>query len=670
MNRLSEESSLYLLQHQDNPVHWHAWGDAAWQEAREQQKLVVVSVGYSACHWCHVMEREVFENESAADVMNAHFVSIKVDREERPEVDALYMTAVQLMTRQGGWPLNVVCLPDGRPVWGATYLPRERWESSLMELVRLWRTDRKAVLAYAARLASGVQAVERPEDEPEDKAKWNAAIAQGLAAWRPHWDPHHGGNAGPPKFPMPFQGMWLLQQGAEARAHSIRTLLSMIRGGIHDHAGGGFARYAVDEAWRVPHFEKMLSDQGPILAWMAAAWESDELGASDRPELQQAAERLIHGVCRDFDSPSGGFFTAWDADSEGQEGRYYWWTAEECVRDLADTPEHFALAQRHFDWTPRAQFDAPGQRPFVLMRPADASGLESGVAAMLDAVWAGRHANRKRPARDEKTVVAHTAWMAVGLLRAGQVWARQDWVQRGLEACTFLSQGAVQGGVLHRIWQNGSVRLPATLEDYAAAITACTQAFLTTGNSDWAQQGAQWMREVLSTFGSDQTPLLLFSEPSGELFAERFDRFDDVLPSSNAVLAEQLHLLGCLFADTNWIARASDMVGAVAHGFTELPTSCQWAGLAQRMTQPYFEVVVVGLADEVFSTSDALRKALGPKGFVVPCFMASSDLPLTDGKWQSDLRIYICQTGACRQPLTSLEDAIGFFDALPESPRG
>lgn len=658
MNLLRNESSPYLLQHAENPVHWRPWGEAAWQAAREQQQLVVVSVGYSACHWCHVMEREVFEDEGAADVMNAHFVSVKVDREEHPEVDGIYMTAVQLMTRSGGWPLNVVCLPDGRPVWGATYVPREQWEASLMELVRLWRTDRAAVVAYAERLASGVRAVESPAEAGEGRAHWSSAIAAGLAAWKPHWDLRHGGNAGAPKFPMPVQGRWLAAQSrydTECAAHARRSVLAIVRGGLHDHAGGGFERYAVDEAWRIPHFEKMLSDQGPMLAWLAASLDVPGLTSGERDELTLAASRLVEGVCRDFDAPEGGFYAAWDADSEGQEGRYYWWTAAECAAALAGAD--FDAAMQHFDWTERARVDEFGAGAFIPMRPVGASGVAAGTPAMLDAVHAARVATRRPPARDEKVVAAHTAWMAWGLLKAGAAWDRADWTARGLEACAFLTDQMARGEGLFRIWQAGRCRIDDTLEDLAASTAAALEAYAATGDPAWAHLAARWTRHVLAEYSDPRTPLFRFALPSDTAFAERFDRVDDVLPSANAVMAGNLHTLGAIFGEPSWMERSEALVASAAAGFDELPSACKWAEVAGQIQHPFIELVVTGPDSEITAALPALRRAVGTSGIVVPLPRPADDVPLTAHRYHANLRIYPCVSGACALPIDSVEAA-------------
>ena len=318
-------------------MDWQPWSEAVWEEARAKDKLVIVSIGYSACHWCHVMEHETFEDSAAAAFMNEHFVNIKVDREERPDVDGVYMTAVQLMTQRGGWPLNAVCLPDGRPVYGGTYFPRERWLQALSSILKTRAEKPERVLEYAEQLTAGVQQAELVDVPPLEGAKaWGTPDAfgpadallldDGVDRWRQLWDARWGGNDRAPKFPIPTNLDFLLHYGTvrgdqAALDHTLNTLLHMERGGIHDHIGGGFARYSVDEKWHIPHFEKMLYDNAQLAGTFARAWQAlPEAPASDRTALQQAALGIVDFVQREWSHASGGFYSALDADSEGLKG--------------------------------------------------------------------------------------------------------------------------------------------------------------------------------------------------------------------------------------------------------------------------------------------------------------------------------------------------------------
>ena len=364
-NALSRSTSPYLLQHQHNPVDWLPWGNEAWAQAKSEGKLVIVSVGYSACHWCHVMEHETFEDQEAAAFMNAHFVSIKVDREERPDVDQVYMDAVQLMTKRGGWPLNCVALPDGRPIWGGTYFPKERWLAGLNAVLEVWREEPAKVEAYAEQLAQAVAAMDDAgggkldgalvanEGQDDLVQRVDQQVMDGLANWSRAWDPVHGGTVGAPKFPLPCQIDFLLRvgdgadwmSGWENRAgeQARRTLRAMERGGIHDHVGGGFSRYSVDERWHVPHFEKMLYDNAQLLGSLADAWVR-----TPHPALEVAAEGIVRFLERELDDPSGGFKSAMDADSDGAEGTYYVWREAELDAALPEEELRDTVSYKFF----------------------------------------------------------------------------------------------------------------------------------------------------------------------------------------------------------------------------------------------------------------------------------------------------------------------------------
>ena len=342
MNRLANSASPYLLQHANNPVNWYPWGTEALQKARDENKLILVSIGYSACHWCHVMEHESFEDEQVAAVMNEYFVCIKVDREERPDIDQIYMSAVQLMTGRGGWPLNCICLPDQRPIYGGTYFPKKDWTSLLINLAEFYKQKPQDAEEYAVRLTEGIQQYESVDFITEQPEYSKADLEAIVTAWRKHFDPEEGGMNHAPKFPMPNNWQFLMRYAHlmkdEGIANAVKlTLKKMAYGGIYDHVGGGFARYSVDGRWHVPHFEKMLYDNAQLISLYAEAytWNRD-------PLYKQIVDETIAFVQGELTSPDNGFYSALDADSEGVEGKFYIFTKEEIEEVLGEDVNVFS----------------------------------------------------------------------------------------------------------------------------------------------------------------------------------------------------------------------------------------------------------------------------------------------------------------------------------------
>ena len=640
-NGLSGEASLYLQQHAENPVDWQPWGEAVWARALREDRLVIVSIGYSTCHWCHVMEHESFENQEVADVMNAHFLAIKVDREERPDVDAAYMTAVQLMTRQGGWPLNVVCLPDGRPVWGGTYFPADRWVASLLQLAKGWHSERASFLDYAAKLASGIRAASllNPTDPaPSDRL---STLAEMHAAWREHWDPVHGANLGAPKFPLPPALRLLLFRGALGsavdRAHLVRTLDAIEAGGIHDHVGGGFARYAVDEAWQIPHFEKMLYDNGQLLELYALA----ALEVPERRDLwARAATRTADWLLREMRRPDGAFAAAVDADSLGpsgelEEGAGYVWSEGEA-------PDGFTLAFHP---------ELPGG---VLQRTSPLTD-DSRLADLLD-----RRRTRPQPAIDRKALTAWNALAIIGLTAAYRMDGRPEDLAAARDALTFLLSfdGLPRA---HHENHGGGVSGPGFLEDFALTASACRSLYEVTFDARWADAGLQLTEEILTRFSTPEGNLRT-SAHEGGLFTEIESLEDDVIPSGASEAAHNLWWYGTLFSRRDFLERADTLIDRALARIDWLPNAARWAELAMIRGGASLEVGILG-GDA--ATVETTRKALQGAGwwpgvvwFGGATEAAAVDSPAAKGRIGQTTRTYICKEGACNLPCASVEQAL------------
>src|SRR4051812_48771902 len=473
-NALARETSPYLLQHRDNPVDWLPWGDEALRRAREHDRPLIVSIGYSACHWCHVMERESFEDPGTAELMNEQFVCVKVDREERPDIDALYMEAVQAMTGQGGWPLNVFVTPEQVPFYGGTYFPPEprhgmpSWRQVLGAVAEAWQTRNDEIRTTGQRMAQRLQggALLAPSDEPITEA----ALEEAVAGLRSTFDSVNGGWGRAPKFPAASVIEFLLRRGE--RQMSLYTLRAMASGGMYDQVGGGFARYSVDSTWTVPHFEKMLYDNALLTRAYVHGWQ-----VSDDEILRRTAEETLDWALREMRAPEGGFYSALDADSEGVEGKFYVWTLDElraALGDDADAAVAWFAATEHGNFDGANILESRGPEPPPEQR-------ESIRATLLAA-----RSQRVRPGLDDKRLAAWNALMIAALADAGAVLQRDDYLDAAREAAAFvLDRMRGPDGRLLRTFNAGVARLAAYLEDHAFLLEALLVLYEATFEERW-----------------------------------------------------------------------------------------------------------------------------------------------------------------------------------------
>ena len=691
-NALIHESSPYLRQHAHNPVDWKPWSEAAWEEARAEDKLVIVSIGYSACHWCHVMEHETFEDSAAAAFMNEHFVNIKVDREERPDVDGVYMTAVQLMTQRGGWPLNAVCLPDGRPVYGGTYFPRERWLQALGSILKTREAKPERVLEYAEQLTAGVQQAELVDVPPLEGAKaWGTLDAfgpadallldDGIDRWRQLWDARWGGNDRAPKFPLPTNLDFLLHYGTvrgdqAALDHALSTLLHMERGGIHDHIGGGFARYSVDEKWHVPHFEKMLYDNAQLAGTFARAWQAlPEAAEGDRVALKRAGLGIVDFVQREWSHDAGGFFSALDADSDGVEGKYYVWTAEELRAVLTDTEfrvmaEVYAVDGKSV-WS-EYESDAPAN---VLMKWAPDAELAPGLG--LDEGEFNRqleeiHAKLKRvrservaPGLDDKILTAWTAMMASGLTATGSVFDRPEDIERARRALDFIlhTQRSKDGRLRHVYHESTGPRIDGMLDDYGSTIAACLDFYQATFERFYALAAAELAEQAVADFYDASLGTFWFQRTGGEaLFARKQENDDSVTPSANAQMARNLFQLSSLFNRSDWRIMSDRMLAGALDRVDYWPSATHWAALLLWRTEPHREVVITGDAESIAAARRSLQAAYTPQ--LLFAGGSNENLPLLEHRQLGGLNIFVCEDGACQLPVATVDEAKDILNAL------
>jgi uncharacterized protein YyaL (SSP411 family) len=569
-NHLIKASSPYLLQHAYNPVNWFEWGEEALQKAKAENKLILVSIGYSACHWCHVMERESFENHEVAEVMNQHFVCIKVDREERPDIDQIYMLAVQLMTGSGGWPLNCICLPDQRPIYGGTYFQKRDWINVLSNVADLWAHEPEKALQYAVRLTDGIANAEKIIPNVKTEEYTLKDLQEIVEPWKRSFDMNEGGYNRAPKFPLPNNWQFLLRYGflAEdegAYVSSLMTLEKMALGGIYDQVGGGFARYSVDDRWHVPHFEKMLYDNGQLISLYAEAYLASQL-----PLFKQVAEESIEWAKREMTSPEGLFYAALDADSEGVEGKFYVWSGDEF--EVLTEGDHLLLAE-YFNVTEEGNWEEE-QTNILLRRETDEEFANKKGIELYDLQLKVRlaktklleqRANRVRPGLDDKCLTAWNGMMIKGLADSANVFHNMEYYEQAKRAANFiLTDIRMENGGLYRNYKSGKASIAGFLDDYAFFIEALRALYEVDFNEDWLQEAKRLTDLVLREFEDHNSPMLFYTSATSEaLIARKHEIMDNVIPSSNSVMAQNLHALGLLFDEDHYLEKAAAMLAAV-----------------------------------------------------------------------------------------------------------
>ncbi len=537
-NRLSESLSPYLLQHAHNPVDWQPWDQAALEKARAEQKPIFLSIGYSACHWCHVMERESFENPAVAEVLNAHFVSIKVDREERPDLDDLYMDAVQTLTGRGGWPMSVWLTPDLEPFYGGTYFPPESRSGMpgflplLTRIAELWREDRVGVIRQAGHLALDLR--RQAEGEAGSELPDAAVLDSALEQLRRTFDGQWGGFGPAPKFPQQMAVELILARGSEQdQAMALRTLDAMWEGGMYDHVGGGFARYSVDAHWLVPHFEKMLYDNAQLVCCYLAAYQS-----AGQSRYAQVARETLDYLLRDLRDPSGGFHSSEDADSEGEEGRFYVFTPAEVREALGNVDgERFCQA---FGITDTGNFEhgtsVPHRFPF-----AREAALPEGEAQILRERLRLWRDQRVRPGKDDKVLAAWNGLVLSALAQGYQVLGDHRYLEAAQSCAAFLQRELWRDGRLLRVWRQGRAHTEGFLEDHAALMEGLLDLFEADFNPDWMRWAEVLGEELLKRF---QDPVAggFFSTEAGrtDLIIRQKPGFDNAIPSGNTLAARAL----------------------------------------------------------------------------------------------------------------------------------
>ena len=688
MNHLHRERSPYLLQHAHNPVDWYAWKPEAFERARAEQKPILVSIGYSTCHWCHVMERESFENEDIAAYMNEHFINIKVDREERPDVDAIYMEACQIMTGGGGWPLNCFLTPEGKPFYAGTYFPprpahnRPSWIQLLRYLADVWKNEPQKALDQAEKLVRHIEHNEgvflRKETEPglsPGAGFLPTDMDAVFSRLQRDFDHREGGFGGAPKFPATMAIRFLLAYHyfsgqSEALDHALFSLDRMIGGGIYDQLGGGFARYATDRAWLIPHFEKMLYDNALLVSALSDACMLAQENATRDAEwarrerlYSETIRETLQFIEREMTHPDGGFYSALDADSEGVEGKFYVWDQSEIEAALGDDAPLFCAfygvtaegnwEEKNILWRPES-FET-----FAARKHLDVDDLKKRLAEGREKLLALR-ATRIRPGLDDKILLGWNALMCSAYVAAYRALQEESWRQTAIRSMDFMLEKFRQDSsdALLHTWKDGHAQYDAFLEDYAFLIAALVDLYEITFDLNYLRQAEKYTGLVLSYFSDPATGLFYFTGSNQtDVVMRKKDLQDNATPSGNSTMAHNLQRLGILLGRTDWREMALQMLKQVEDAVKTYPRSFERWALAMLMeVYPYHEIAVVGKG--AMETAARIQSRFLPNGIIAATMQGSDELPLLAEKVAGNdtALIYVCRDFTCQRPVATLAE--------------
>ncbi|TKC10754.1 thioredoxin domain-containing protein [Pedobacter polaris] len=665
-NNLIHASSPYLLQHAYNPVEWHEWGPVALAKAKNENKLILVSIGYSACHWCHVMEHESFEDFEVAEVMNKNFVCIKVDREERPDIDQIYMLAVQLMNGNGGWPLNAICLPDQKPVYGGTYFRKNDWINILENVADLWKNEPEKAKNYAERLTDGINQSEKIIPSTTAVAFEQAQLTEIIEPWKRHFDINLGGYNRSPKFPLPNNWSFLLRYSFLAAEEATfmatcNTLEQMAMGGIYDQVGGGFARYSVDDKWHVPHFEKMLYDNAQLINLYAEAYQCLKF----QPFVQVIVDS-IDWVFREMSAENGLFFSALDADSEGVEGKFYVWDKVSFDKVVGDDA---TLIGDYFNVTVEGNWEEEktnilrrtySDEEFLAKHQLDAETLYDKVA-LAKAKLLDERSKRVRPGLDDKCLTAWNAMMIKALADVSQVLDYKEYYDRAKLAAEFILNNMITpDGGLYRNFKNGKATIIGFLDDYAFMIEALIALYEVDFNEEWLEEAKSLTNYVLANFKDEENDMFFYTAGNGEeLIARKHEVMDNVIPASNSVMAQNLQKLGLFYDNENYRNQASNMLKSVLPRIKAYGSAySNWC--IQLLNEVYGinEIALVGV--DLQNVKNELNKFYIPNKITLGG--TKSELPLLKGKESKETKIYVCVNKTCQLPVSTIAEAIKFIN--------
>ena len=668
-NGLIKETSPYLLQHAHNPVDWMPWSTAIFEQALSEQKPVLLSIGYAACHWCHVMERESFESESVAEYMNAHFINVKVDREERPDVDHVYMDALQAMTGSGGWPLNIFLLPDGKPFYGGTYFPpktlpqRASWMDVLKGVHEAFEGNREKLIKQGEQLTnhlvqSNINAAATLQidssAEPLATKEEVTLIAQRILQQA---DMDWGGFGKAPKFPQTFSIQLLLRNhhlngDALSLAQALFSLDKMMQGGIYDHLGGGFSRYSTDAQWQAPHFEKMLYDNALLLTVLSEAYQ-----ITKADKYKQVIQQTIHFLNRELSNEGGAFYAALDADSEGVEGKFYTWGYDE-IQGLID-PTTFESFCNYYQIVPEGNWEHTNI--LWTQQPLEAGQTEAFLTArkiLFDA-----RSKKIRPALDYKVILSWNNLMIIALCKSFAALGIEAYRQQAVDAMKWIELELfnAEENYFYHTNTNGVKKSFAFLEDYATLIQAYIQLQEITGDAQYLLKAKQWTEYVQVHFADEEHTFFYYTAAyQQDVIVRKKETYDGAQPSGNAMMSAALFYLGTVFENVDWMEQSEQMVRAMRKLLLQYPLSFGYWGQAF-YTHAVGGIELVGIGPSVQNSIYSIANLFLPNRIMLFLPKTLASIPITKGKQGVDNQYFVCKNQHCSAPASNLSDFLALF---------
>ena len=667
MNELHLETSPYLLQHANNPVHWKAWNTNALAKAKKENKLIIVSIGYSACHWCHVMEHESFENQKVAKTMNQHFINIKVDREERPDVDAVYMKAVQIMTGRGGWPMNVVTLPDGRPIWGGTYFRKDEWVNSLEQLQELYQSNPEKILEYAEKLHQGLKATSVIENDNPSEDFNDETLELLVTTWQKSFDWEFGGMARAPKFMMPTNYQFLLRYAYQSKNEKLLefvnlTLTKMAYGGLFDTIDGGFSRYSVDMKWHVPHFEKMLYDNGQLVSLYADAYK-----LTQNKLYKDIIEKTLYFVEKEWLTAEGSFYSALDADSLNQknqleEGAFYVWEKSELQTLLG---QDFELFSHVYNIN---EFGLWEHENYVLIQNNSLEKIAENYTISLSELenkkkdWEKllyhEREKRSKPRLDDKCITSWNGLMLKGFVDAYKALNNESYLKIALQNADYIIKNlwTTEGNLLHN-YKNGKANINGYLEDYALVIDAFISLYEATLDEKWLFNSKQLTDYVFDYFYNENATFFTFtSSLDAPLIVKHFENEDNVIPASNSVMANNLFRLSIYFNNSYYEKVALKMLEIILPNIDYPSAFSNWLSVFLNFSEQNKELAICG--QEAFTYVSKINQSYHPN-IIIAGTKIPSTLPFLQDRFSEETTLfYLCQNKTCKMPSDNFNEII------------